>query len=189
MTETSSKDEQANPQEPSEPETAAATPSNPVWTYLSFVFLLLLMIVMSFSLYELIYGTQEDQQLSADIQEAFEQSQIQLDLLDARLRTEILSQFDESKRETIVRAFAKLASRPNQKGLDQNQRLIFQNARQAVLSEAETLLKDGKLSKLEKMSFVGLLQTALDRPERLLEKLEEESDEGQAKAPEEKKED
>ncbi|MDF1663042.1 MAG: hypothetical protein P1V97_14805 [Planctomycetota bacterium] len=173
MTETDLKDDQASPKEPPEPETTSAKPSNPIWTYISFVFLIIITLGMSHSLYELFYGTPEDQQLSADLEEAFEQNSIQLDLLDARIRTELLSQFDASKRETIVRAFAKLASRPNKKDLSQNQRLIYQNARQKVLSEAETLLKDGQLSKLEKMSFVGLLETALDRPERLLEKLEE----------------
>lgn len=171
--EAAAKEPNSEPKPESETEAAPAKASNPLWTYLSFLFLVLLMLVMSHSIYELLYGTAEDQQLQVELQEAFEKNQVQLDLLDARLRAQILSQFDESKQETIIRALAKLASRPNGKDLDQSQRLLYLNARQVVLSEAETLLRDGKLSQLEKMSFVGLLQTALDKPERLLENTEE----------------
>ena len=177
MTETLKDGQQSSPE--AADEASKASPSNPLWTYVSFLFLLILTIVMSFSIYELYYGNEEDRQLSADIEKAFEKNQVSLDLLDARLRADLLGQFVESKQATIARALAKLASRPNQRDLNPNQRLILLNARQAVLNEAEHSLKDGRLTRAEKITFIELLQTALDQPERLLEKVPESSESGE----------
>jgi hypothetical protein len=162
LTEESKQDQVKEDAERGKPKT------NPLWTITSFFFMILLMIAFSVSLFDLYYGSSEDQQLSNDVQKAYEAAMVSQDLWDARLRVDLLCQFPESSRATILKSLSTLGIRSSSRSTTNAARMIFFNARAEVLGEAETLLQDGHLSRLEQASFIGLLKIALEHPERLL---------------------
>jgi hypothetical protein len=157
----------SKPSSPSDARTEHKAKSNPLWTISALLFLLFFTVALSMKTYELYYGSAEDQAMKEELAKIHRAAQMTLDQDEARLRVELLSQLPESERSVVARSLSALSSRPRAENLNAQQRFILLNARQQVLEEAKALLKDGRLTKLERGSFLGLLRVALDDPKRL----------------------